>query len=170
MFRYATLPFIAVMFLLCTCASAQATENEAVATSFPAQAEWLEKWENSLAYTLEALALVKEEDLDYRPTEDQMTLREQFNHMAGNIYFLAGKYVWTPPGFKLDDKFEALNNAADGKELAITLQEAYAFGADAVSHLSEEEWGQTAPGFFIDGKSRRTVIYLLQDHATHHRA
>ncbi|OAV45714.1 DinB family protein [Lewinella sp. 4G2] len=171
------LPSVLLAFLLCTCASAQNGETPKPArqervdeTTFPAQQEWLDKWENSLAYTLETLMLLEEKDLDYRPTEDQMTLREQFHHMAGNIYFLTGKFIHAPEGFDRKAITATFADDADKTELAATLTKAYFFGAKAARRLNEEAWNSSVPDFFAGPKSKRVVFNLLQDHATHHRA
>ncbi|NJC28472.1 DinB family protein [Neolewinella antarctica] len=172
MVRFAPL---AILLLLCSRARAQET---AVVTTpalvseadFPARAEWVTKWDNSLAYTLETLLATTDGDLDFRPTAGQMTLREQFHHLATNIYFLTSTYVHSPVDFDLAARRETMSPTATRADLSVTLTTAYAFAKDAISELAEHRWNEPAPNFFAGEKSRRVVIYLLQDHATHHRA
>ncbi|TXF88165.1 hypothetical protein FUA23_16115 [Neolewinella aurantiaca] len=137
-----------------------------------AHSEWLEKWSNSKAYTMEALATIPDDKLSYRPTENQMSVQEQIQHIAGNIYGLSRRFLdHQPPGFdeeKLGAKLSA--QTLNRKELTNLLSDAYAFGAAAVQNLPEERWNEPVSNFFAGPKSRRVVIYLLQDHATHHRA
>lgn len=139
---------------------------------FPARAEWLAKWQNSLAYTQEALAIIPDSSLSYRPTEGQMSVQEQIQHMAGNVYGLSRRFLAYDPA-RFDE--EALKNklAAEKmsrQELVGLLNDAYAFGIDAVYSFEEEDWEKMVPNFFAGPRSRRTIVYLLQDHATHHRA
>jgi uncharacterized damage-inducible protein DinB len=58
----------------------------------------------------------------------------------------------------------------DRKALIALLNSAYDFGAAAINNLSAERWEEEVPNFFAGPKSRRVIVYLLQDHATHHRA
>ncbi|MFK8163793.1 MAG: DinB family protein [Lewinella sp.] len=142
------------------------------ATDFPAQVEWLEKWESSRAYTLEALALIPDTSLTFRPTEGQMSVQEQIQHISGNMFGLSRRFLdYEPDNF--DEK--ALSNQLkaeflDREALTTLLNKAYDFGAAAVKNLPAERWEEEVPNFFAGPKSRRVIVYLLQDHATHHRA
>lgn len=154
------------LFMLSLTISAQDKAN------FPAQAEWLEKWENSRAYTLEALALVPDTSLSFRPTEGQMNVQEQIQHISGNMFGLSRRFLDYQP-----DNFDetALGNqlkaeTLDRKALLSLLNSAYDFGAAAVKNLPAERWDEEVSNFFAGPKSRRVIVYLLQDHATHHRA
>lgn len=140
--------------------------------TFPAQAEWLAKWKNSYTYTLEALQLVPDSSLTFRPTEGQMSVQEQIQHISGNIYGLSRRFLdYDPKGFDekaLSDKLAA--ETLDRETLTQLLTNAYDFGAAAVKNLPAERWEEEVPNFFAGPKSRRVIVYLLQDHATHHRA
>jgi len=141
-------------------------------TDFPAQAEWLEKWENSRAYTLEALAIIPDSSLTFRPTEGQMSVQEQIQHISGNMFGLSRRFLDYQPS---DFNEEALSKKLaaeilDRKALIALLNSAYDFGAAAINNLSAERWEEEVPNFFAGPKSRRVIVYLLQDHATHHRA
>lgn len=168
--------------LPCTCVLAQHNEHTSTTTVLTSstaplsdtlsltQQEWLVKWEGSLDYTLEALALVSEEELDFRPTADQMTLREQFLHMATNVYFLTGRYVHAPADFDLAATRGSLDKEATAAVLAETIRTAFDFGATACRALAPGELDEPAPEFFAGPRSKRAVLNLIQDHATHHRA
>jgi uncharacterized damage-inducible protein DinB len=56
------------------------------------------------------------------------------------------------------------------EELVSLLTEAYAFGSAAIKSLSQEDWEAEVPNFFAGPRRKRVIVYLLQDHATHHRA
>ena len=155
---------------LCTRASAQMNSKQEILATFPAQQEWLDKWDNSLAYTLEALMAANEEDLDFRPTEGQMTLREQFQHLATNVYMLTTRFIDKPEGFDLAKLREEMSEADDKETIAGIITKAYFFGAIAARSLNEDNWDDPAPEFFAGEKTKRAILYLIQDHATHHRA
>jgi len=142
------------------------------ADDFPARTEWLEKWENSRKYTLEALQLIPDSSLMFRPTADQMSIQEQIQHIAGNVFGLSRRFLdYAPNGFDQEALHEKLSSDSLSREVLIDLlTDAYAFGAAAVTHLPAERWEEEAPDFFAGAKSRRVIVYLLQDHATHHRA
>lgn len=140
--------------------------------TFPAQTEWLEKWENSRAYTLEALALVPDSSLNFRPTEGQMSIQEQIQHISGNVFGLSRRFLdYDPAGF--DEKALQARLSAeslDREDLLKLFNDAYDFGVAAINNLPKERWDEAVSNFFAGPKSRRVIVYLLQDHATHHRA
>jgi len=139
---------------------------------FPAQKEWKEKWNNSLAYTLEALETIPDSSLHYRPTSDQMSVQEQIQHISGNVYGLSRRFLgYEPEGFDEDALRELLaDEDLNRKELVSLITDAYAFGTAAIESLPAAGWEEMVPNFFAGPKSKRVIVYLLQDHATHHRA
>lgn len=139
---------------------------------FPARTEWRAKWQNSLAYTLEALAAIPDSSLNYRPTEGQMSVQEQIQHLSGNVYGLSRRFLdYDPAGFDEDALRKKLAaEIMSRQELVKLVNDAFAFGIEAVYSFEAEEWETMVPNFFVGPRSRRTIIYLLQDHATHHRA
>ena len=154
------------LLLLAPVLTAQHTED------FPARTEWLEKWENSRAYTLEALALVPDSSLNFRPTEGQMSIQEQIQHISGNVYGLSRRFLgYSPESY--DEKALSAQLKAEVLEreaLLALLNGAYDYGIAAVNSLSEEAWEEEVSNFFAGPKTKRVIVYLLQDHATHHRA
>lgn len=139
---------------------------------FPARTEWLEKWNNSKAYTMEALTSIPDDKLNYRPTENQMSVQEQIQHISGNVYGLSRRFLdYQPDGFDEEALSKKLSaQTMNRKDLTNLLSNAYAFGEAAIKNLPEERWDEEVSNFFAGPKSRRVIIYLLQDHQTHHRA
>lgn len=139
---------------------------------FSARTEWIEKWNNSKAYTMEALVSIPDDKLTFRPTENQMSVQEQIQHIAGNMYGLSRRFLdYQPKGFDEDALRAKLSaETLTRKELTNLLSDAYAFGEAAINNLPDERWDEEVSNFFAGPKSRRVIIYLLQDHATHHRA
>ena len=139
---------------------------------FSARTEWLEKWNNSKAYTMEALTSIPDDKLTFRPTENQMSVQEQIQHISGNVYGLSRRFLdYQPEDFDEDALREKLSaETLTRKQLTNLLNDAYTFGEEAIKNLPEERWDEEVSNFFAGPKSRRVIIYLLQDHATHHRA
>ena len=155
--------------LLCFMLTAPLAAQDATPT---AQSEWLAKWENSRNYTLEALDLVPDSSLTFRPTAGQMSIQEQAQHIAGNVFGLSRRYLGFEPADFDENALRAQLSAEtmERAELVQLLNEAYDFGVAAIKSLPEDKWDEPVPNFFAGPKSRRVIVYLLQDHATHHRA
>jgi len=162
-----------LILLICSLTSFAATAQEEKEVVPPtAQAEWLTKWNNSKAYTLEALQLIPDSSLAYRPTDEQMSVQEQIQHISGNVYGLSRRFLDHDPE-DFDEEALRASLSADTlarEELTRLVTDAYDFGAKAVETLTEERWEEEVTNFFAGPKSRRVIVYLLQDHATHHRA
>lgn len=159
------------LFLLAFSFSLSAQETTK-GDDFPARAEWRAKWENSMAYTLEALAAIPDSSLSFRPSGGQMSVQEQIQHISGNVYGLSRRFLdYEPKSFNEAKLQELLSAETLGRdELVKLLNDAYAYGIDAVYSFKAKDWDKPVPNFFVGPRSRRTIIYLLQDHATHHRA
>lgn len=160
---------LAFLFAMTLPLSAQDTTE---GDDFPARAEWRAKWQNSLAYTQEALAAIPDSSLNFRPTEGQMSIQEQIQHLSGNVYGLSRRFLaYEPASFSEDDLRKKLSaETLNRQELVQLLNDAFAYGTDAINSFPAEDWDKMVPNFFAGPRSRRTIIYLLQDHATHHRA
>jgi uncharacterized damage-inducible protein DinB len=124
---------------------------------------WLEKWDNSKTYLIGIAEAMPEESYDFKPTERQMTFREQLLHIKGNMdwlsntYFTAVKFDRTtavPP----KTKKEAIAQIKAAFEKAYTIIEA----------TPEVDFSQTVD-FFAGPKSKIQLLNVLQDHVSHHR-
>lgn len=135
------------------------------------RAEWTEKWHNSRDYTLELLAEIPADSLDFAPTPDQMTFREQLQHISGNMIFLPQRFLdYKPADFDLEAaKAQMSNKALSKEELAALISAAYAYAEAALTALDDERLEEKVDFFTGDKKTRRQILWLLQDHATHHR-
>ncbi len=161
-----------LLFLLTGLTGFLSAQDQAKGEAFAARTEWHEKWKNSLAYTQEALASVPDSSLSYRPSPGQMSIQEQVQHIAGNVYGLSRRFLdYEPQGFNEEAlRAKLAAETLSRAELLTLLNEAYAFGHAAIDNLPAERWDEDVPNFFAGPRSRRVIVYLLQDHATHHRA
>lgn len=135
------------------------------------QAEWQEKWDNSRNYSLELLESIPEDSLDYAPTPDQMTIRQQFQHLASNMYGLNQRFIGYAPDDHNQDAVNVLlkDEKLSKDSLVIVVTNGYAYASAAMASFTEAEVEEEVD-FFAGPKSRRQIFWVLQDHATHHRA
>ncbi len=123
----------------------------------------LEKWKNSKEYTVEVALAMPEEAYDYKPTEDQMTFKEQLLHMMGNINWLSTTYL---AGESVG--FDLKSTDYSKKEIIKMLETTYDLAGKAIEKTEMEELEEKVD-FFAGPKTKRQIITLLNDHSTHHR-
>lgn len=125
--------------------------------------EFLAKWDNSKAFTLEVLEKMPDNLLDYRPHESAMSFKEQVIHVAGSVGGLSqGFMLGDEPGFKMDAKPETR------QELEQYINDCYDYGKATISKLTEEQLAEKIDTFAGE-ITRRQMLGLIDDHATHHR-
>lgn len=128
----------------------------------PKQA-WLEKWENSKNYLVGIAEAMPEEHYNFKPTERQMTFKEQLIHIKGNMDWLSNTY-FTEVEFK---RSKAYIPTSKDETVAIITQ-AFDAARAIVEKASDKSLTETVD-FFAGSKSRLQILNLLQDHVTHHR-
>ncbi|WP_339832334.1 DinB family protein [uncultured Altibacter sp.] len=124
---------------------------------------FLEKWENSKSYLLTIAEAMPEELYDFRPTERQMTFKEQLVHMKSNMDWLSLTYF-------TQETFDRSNiPLPETKAATITLlTEAFENTATLIQNTSEADF-EAVVDFFSGPKSKLQILNLLQDHVSHHR-
>ena len=126
--------------------------------------DFLSKWENALAYTLEYAEAMPADKYDYRPTEAQREFHDQLTHMCGNMLWLSSSYL---EGETLSD--DLMDNPPTDKEQVLELlKTSFRYTANAVSRLTAADLDQQVD-FFAGPMSKRKVLFLIADHVTHHR-
>jgi uncharacterized damage-inducible protein DinB len=124
---------------------------------------FLEKWNNSRDYTLAIAELMPTELYGFKPTERQLSFKEQLLHIKDNMdwlsatYFAANHYKRAPAAIEISKE-----------DIIKLLTEAFNASAALVKKTSTEELEETVD-FFAGPKSKLQILNLLQDHATHHR-
>lgn len=126
------------------------------------QAQLLRKWINAKAYTLSLAELIPEQEYDFKPVPEEMSVREQLMHIAQNIKWLSSSYLSIKvPTEKKDSlpksKAEILKIVAD----------AYNYGAMAHQQLLTSQLDEMVT-FFAGPKSKRQMLVLMHDHQGHH--
>ena len=94
------------------------------------QAQLLRKWVNAKAYTLSLAELIPEQDYDFKPVPEEMSVREQLMHIAQNIKWLSSSYL----SIKIPtEKKDTLRKSK--AEILKIVADAYDFGAMAHQQL-----------------------------------
>ncbi|RMA65915.1 DinB family protein [Ulvibacter antarcticus] len=124
---------------------------------------FLEKWGNSRNYLLEVAEAMPEESFDFKPTERQMSFKEQLIHIKGNMDWLSTSYF-------TDNEFEkgVSEIPVTKAETIEVLTNAFDAVSEIISITSEAELNEIVD-FFSGPKSKLQILSLLQDHVTHHR-
>ena len=124
---------------------------------------FLEKWENSKHYMIAMAEAMPAEHYDFKPTERQMSFKEQLIHIKGNMDWLSNTF-FTEKEFKREKT--TLPETKD--ETIALLSEAFDATLAIIKNSSESELA-TVVDFFAGPKSKLQILNLLQDHVTHHR-
>lgn len=124
---------------------------------------FLEKWENSKNYLLKIAEAMPESTYDYKPTEREMSFKEQLLHIKGNMEWLSTSY-FTETEYKKNK-----NDSSKSKAETITeLETAFDYVIQIIKKTPDENLKETVE-FFAGPKSKLQILNLLQDHVTHHR-
>ena len=128
----------------------------------PKQA-WLEKWENGKNYLIGIAEAMPEENYNFKPTERQMSFKEQLVHIKENMDWLSNSY-FTESGYDRTKTELPVTKA----ETILILTQAFDSALQIIENASEESLTETVE-FFAGPKSKIQILNLLQDHVTHHR-
>ncbi|WP_093141900.1 DinB family protein [Ulvibacter litoralis] len=124
---------------------------------------FLVKWENSKDYLIAISEAMPEDNYSFKPTERQMSFKEQLIHIKGNMDWLSTSYF-----SEEEFKKEVSDIPATKKETIALVSNAFDFVSEIIKNTSEAELNETV-SFFSGPKSKLQILNLLQDHVTHHR-
>ena len=124
---------------------------------------FLEKWENSKNYLIEIAEAMPEEFYNFKPTERQMSFKEQLLHIKGNMEWLSNSY-FTEIKYEKGKPNLDMNKA----EIIIELEKGFDNVIQIIEKTPDEDLIETVD-FFAGPKSKLQILNLMQDHVTHHR-
>ncbi len=124
---------------------------------------FLEKWENSKNYLIAIAEAMPENEYDYKPTERQMSFKEQLIHIKENMDWLSNSYFT-----ENEYKREKTKNPNTKSETIDLLEIAFDSVIEIIENTNDAELKITVD-FFAVPKSKLQILNLLQDHVTHHR-
>ena len=126
--------------------------------------ESIRKWQNAAAYTLEVAEAMPWEYYTFRPVEEEFTFAEQLEHIAGNMQWLAGKYLrgqaFTHPLLEQPSR--------SPQESLGLLQASLRFAQETLEQYPADSLNKPHD-FFAGPLNSRQLINLMHDHHTHHR-
>jgi len=124
---------------------------------------FLLKWENSKNYLLEIAEAMPDESFNFKPTERQMSFKEQLLHIRSNMVWLSETYFMNE-NFTKTNKINPTTKKEIIEELTITFNKV----SKIINQISLDDL-TTKVDFFAGPKSKLQILNLLQDHVTHHR-
>jgi len=127
------------------------------------KANFLKKWENAAAYTIECAEAMPADKYDYKPTEEARTFRAQLLHMVGNMMWLSSDYLEANKYGK-DIKDQSLSK----DEVLAILRETFQLSTEAVKNFPEDRMTEVVE-FFAGPMEIQQIMMLMTDHMTHHR-
>ncbi len=125
--------------------------------------DFLKKWQNAAAYTLEVAELMPADAYDYRPTPEVDSFREQLLHSVSNMVWLSTSYLGGE-GWAVDLKREDYTKA----EVLDILRTAFDYSTRMVEALDAPQLAESVD-FFAGPMNKRQILQLMNDHLTHHR-
>lgn len=127
------------------------------------KANFLKKWENAAAYTIECAEAMPADLYDYKPSEDARTFKQQLMHMAGNMMWLSSDYLGGKK-YSGDLKDETLNK----DEVLAMLRETFQISTQSVKDFPDNKMSEVVE-FFAGPMEIQQIMMLMTDHMTHHR-
>lgn len=122
-----------------------------------------EKWSNSKVYLIEIAKAMPEEFYDFKPTEREMSFKEQLLHIKENMDWLSNSYF-------TKNKFEKkkLDTSFSKSEVIAMLENSFNNCNEIIKNTNPKSL-QEKVDFFAGEKTKLQILNLLQDHVTHHR-
>jgi uncharacterized damage-inducible protein DinB len=125
--------------------------------------EFFEKWNKSEEFTLEVVAMMPEELIEYRPHPTAMTFNEQIAHLSLTMVRLSKGFLNGE-----EPAFDTQVIPATRHELMQYVKNCYAYSRVSIKALSSDQLDERLDSF-VGNVSRRQIIALMDDHTTHHR-
>lgn len=123
------------------------------------------KWANSKPYLLTIAKKMPAKHYDFKPTDRQMSFKDQLLHIRENMLKLSHAYIDPSQTFQdTIDQPEDLNKA----QTIRLLGEAFEEVEDIVGEVEKKDLA-TQVDFFEGTKTKLQILNLVQDHVTHHR-
>lgn len=124
---------------------------------------FVEKWDNSKVYLMQMVEAMPEDKYDFKPSEREMSFKEQTLHILGNMDWLSTTYFSKEKYIK--------NNFEDIKTKdQLIAQINISFDAAKSKLMANKEVDLTEKvDFFAGPKTKLQILNLMQDHVTHHR-
>lgn len=132
---------------------------------FTPKTAFLEKWENSKNYLIKIAEQMPENTYGFKPTEREMSFKEQLFHIRENMLWLGTTYFSS----EVFDRKKTKENLPETKaEIIKLITEAFDTVYAQIENTDDGDL-QDEVDFFAGKKTKIQILNLLQDHVTHHR-
>ncbi len=120
------------------------------------------KWLHAKTYVLNMAASMPDENYGFKPVAAVMSFQEQLLHLADNMNWLSGKYLFA------DSTRQSKKISAMDKKAVLEYVSA-AYDQALLSHHRINSSQLDEPVSFFSGPmTRRQILILMHDHQTHH--
>jgi uncharacterized damage-inducible protein DinB len=127
------------------------------------QVQLARKWSNAKTYTITVAELMPEEKYEYKPVVDEMSFKKQLLHIMDNINWLTSTHL-------TKEKYKVKTDSASTKtDIIKEMKLIYDYAEKAILNFPTKDLDESVQ-FFAGPMTKRQILFLLQDHQTHHRA
>ncbi len=124
---------------------------------------FVEKWHNSKTYLVQMAEAMPEDKYDFKPSEREMSFKEQVFHILQNMDWLSTTY-FSKEKYKKNDFATVKTKKEIIEQISLSFDSAKSKIIENKDiNLSEKV------DFFAGPKSKLQILNLMQDHVTHHR-
>lgn len=124
---------------------------------------FVEKWDNSKTYLIQMAEAMPEDKYDFKPSEREMSFKEQVFHILQNMDWLSTSYF-------SKDKYTKNDFASIKTKEALIAQINTSFDLAKAKIIENKNVNLSDKVDFPAGqKSKLQMLNLMQDHVTHHR-
>ncbi|GLR17289.1 hypothetical protein GCM10007940_19040 [Portibacter lacus] len=127
------------------------------------KSNFLKKWDNAAAYTIECAEAMPEDKYDYKPTPESRTFKGQLLHMVSNMMWLSTEYL---EGVAYHENLKEIDPSKD--QMLTILRETFKLSRQAVEDLPDHKMRDVV-NFFAGPMEIQQIMMLMTDHMTHHR-
>jgi uncharacterized damage-inducible protein DinB len=124
---------------------------------------FVEKWDNSKVYLVQMAEAMPEDKYDFKPSEREMSFREQVFHILQNMDWLSTTHFSKEKYNKND--FSSIKTKA---QLISQISTSFDLAKANIIQNKNIDLSEKVD-FFAGPKSKLQILNLMQDHATHHR-
>lgn len=124
---------------------------------------FVEKWDNSKTYLVQMAEAMPEDKYDFKPSEREMSFKEQVFHILANMEWLSITHFSKEKYNKND--FASTKTKA---EVIAQINTSFDLAKSKIIQNKNIDLSKKVD-FFAGPKSKLQILNLMQDHVTHHR-
>jgi uncharacterized damage-inducible protein DinB len=124
---------------------------------------FVEKWDNSKVYLIQMAEAMPKKKYGFKPSDREMSFKEQIEHILGNMDWLSGTY------FAADNyKKREFTSITTKTQVLAEINTVFDLAKTRIETNKNIDLSEKVE-FFAGPKSKLQILNLMQDHVTHHR-